>query len=287
MPSTPTSRLRVELQALGENTNTWGDTKLNQALQKIEDAICGVAVIPLNGNASLSTANYAADTASKLVLRFTDAGLTAAPTVTAPSVEKLYLAVNATGWPITLKTGSGIGVVVPAGRSWFVWCDGADFTPAIPRLDHLPPAGSAIDANNQRISSLAAPLQNADAATKLYVDATAFQANAGTLPGQGGNSGKFLRTLSGAAQWDDAVDMKRGALAGLDGGAATLSYDGNGRVTEVTDTFDGAARSQSFTYDSEGRVATFAVSYGGTTRTETYSYDASSGRISAVDVEEA
>jgi YD repeat-containing protein len=277
----------LELQALGENTNTWGDTKLNQALQKLEDAICGVAAIPLTGNVSLSTANYAADAASKLVLRFTDAGLAAAPVVTAPSVEKLYLAINTTAWPITLKTAGGAGVGVPPGRSWFVWCDGSDFAAAIPRFDHLPPAGGAIDANAQRLANLASPQQNADAATKLYVDSAAFNANAGILPGQSGNSGKFLRTVSGTAQWDNAVDLKRGALAGLNGGAATLSYDAQGRVTSVVDTFESGARTQTFTYDGQGRVATFATSYGGVTRTETYTYDAATGRVSAVAVAEA
>jgi YD repeat-containing protein len=287
MPSTPTTRLRVELQALGENTNTWGDTKLNQALQKIEDAICGVATIGLSGNVNLAVANYAPDAASKLVLKLTDAGLTAAPTLTAPSVEKLYLAVNCTAWPVTIKTATGAGVTIPAGRSWFVWCDGADFAPAIPRLDHVPAPGGAIDASAQRIANLAAPQQNADAATKLYVDSVAFTANAGVLPGQSGNGGKFLRSLGGVAQWDSAVDFKRGALGGLEGGAATLAYDAEGRVTTVGDTFEGAARTQTFTYDAQGRVATFATSYGGATRTETYSYDAATGRVSAVAVSEA
>lgn len=287
MPSTPTTRLRVELQALGENTNTWGDTKLNQALQKIEDAICGVVTLALNGNANLAVANYAPDAASKLVLKLTDAGLTASPTVTAPSVEKLYLAVNTTAWPVTIKTATGAGVTIPAGRSWFVWCDGADFSPAIARLDHVPPPGGTIDANGQRLANLSAPQQNADAATKLYVDSVAFTANAGILPGQSGNNGKFLRSASGTALWDFAIDQKRGGLGGLDGGSASLTYDAQGRVTAVSDTFDGGARSQSFTYDGQGRVATFATSFGGTTRTETYSYDGATGRVSSVAVSEA
>jgi YD repeat-containing protein len=188
---------------------------------------------------------------------------------------------------VTIKTATGAGVTIPAGRSWFVWCDGADFAPAIPRLDHVPAPGGAIDASAQRIANLAAPQQNADAATKLYVDSVAFTANAGVLPGQSGNGGKFLRSLGGVAQWDSAVDFKRGALGGLEGGAATLAYDAEGRVTTVGDTFEGAARTQTFTYDAQGRVATFATSYGGATRTETYSYDAATGRVSAVAVSEA
>jgi hypothetical protein len=279
--------LRVELQALGENTNTWGDTKLNQALQKLEDAICGVATLALSGNINLAAANYAPDAASKLVLKITDAGLSAPPIVTAPSVEKLYLLANSTAWPVTIKTAAGSGVTVPAGRSWFVWCDGADFAPAIARLDHAPPPGGPIDASGQRLGNLGTPQSNADAATKLYVDTVAFTANAGILPGQSGNDGKFLRSLAGAAQWQFAIDQKRGALAGLEGGAATIAYDAAGRVSSVNDTFEGTARTQSFTYDAQGRVASFSTGYDGTTRTETYTYDAATGRVSSVAVTEA
>ena len=38
MPSSPSSRIRAELQASGENLNTWGAPKLNEVVKRLRDA---------------------------------------------------------------------------------------------------------------------------------------------------------------------------------------------------------------------------------------------------------
>lgn len=48
---------------------------------------------------------------------------------------------------------------------------------------------------------LADPIIAAQAATKNYVDNTAFEMAAGVLPGQAGNAGKYLYTNGIAASW--------------------------------------------------------------------------------------
>lgn len=50
------------------------------------------------------------------------------------------------------------------------------------------------------LSNLTAPVANTDAATKLYVDNTAFSS---ALPGQAGNAGKFITTDGTNASWSD------------------------------------------------------------------------------------
>lgn len=61
-----------------------------------------------------------------------------------------------------------------------------------------------INANGKRLFSLATPTAPADAATKQYVDDTAWTANAGNLPAQSGQNGKFLRTNGTVASWQIA-----------------------------------------------------------------------------------
>ena len=52
MPSTYTSRLRLELQATGENRTTWG-INANQVFSRIEEAIAGMAQVAM-GDANSS-----------------------------------------------------------------------------------------------------------------------------------------------------------------------------------------------------------------------------------------
>ena len=54
MPSTFSPELRLELQANGENSSTWG-TKTNTNLQLIEDAISGMASIATTGGTTTLT----------------------------------------------------------------------------------------------------------------------------------------------------------------------------------------------------------------------------------------
>ena len=214
MPSTPSPRLRAELQALGENLNTWGDGRLNAALTRLEEAIADVVPIAITGTAYvLSSTNYVADEARGAVLVITGT-LTGNTTVTAPTVEKLYLIDNRTtqgAFSLTIKTAAGTGYALRPGPQW-VFCDGSDFARGGPRLDQMPLPTAPVDMNGQNLNNagsgsfsqpvtVAAPTANLHAATKKYVDETAFNMAAGSLPGQSGNGGKYLRTDGATASW--------------------------------------------------------------------------------------
>jgi hypothetical protein len=63
MPSSYTSRLRLELQATGENRTTWGN-KANNVFSRIEDAVAGAVTIAMgNTNKTLTTVNGSSDEA--------------------------------------------------------------------------------------------------------------------------------------------------------------------------------------------------------------------------------
>jgi len=169
MPSSWSSSLRFELQFTGENINLWGD-KLNAVLAHADYAVAGWLTKPLSGNTALTTANAADDEARAAMVKFTGAGPF---TLTIPSVSKAYLVWNACSGAVTLTTGAGATVVVDPGDIVQVFCDGSNVkTPGY--------GGSSI---------------------KDYVAATAWSYNAGNLPAQAGNTGKFVKTDGTNAGW--------------------------------------------------------------------------------------
>src|SRR5215218_1704220 len=110
MPSTPSTRCRLNLQGTGDNVGSWGTVLNTQVLGLIDEALDGVTTITVTGNLTLSSANYATDQARKRVLKLT--GTPAATFIlTIPSVEKFYLVHNLTANAQTIKA-AGIGVSV-------------------------------------------------------------------------------------------------------------------------------------------------------------------------------
>lgn len=178
MPSSYSTSLRFELQFTGENVNLWGD-KLNAALSRADSSIAGWLTKPLTGDYTLTTANGTADEARTAMLKFTGTGTF---TVTIPAVSKRYDVWNATTGVLAVTNGSA-SVTVQVGEAVSIATDGGA---NITRLQ-----GNDYDL----------PTSNRQVASKLYVDNVAFAANAGILPGQGGNSGKFLTTNGTVASW--------------------------------------------------------------------------------------
>lgn len=88
MPSTYTPSLRLEMQAAGENLNTWGAPRLNAVIDRLDQAIAGRSAIVLAGDHVLTSANLADDEARRAMLDFTGMG---PATVTLPAASKIYL----------------------------------------------------------------------------------------------------------------------------------------------------------------------------------------------------
>lgn len=181
MPSSYTARARFTLQATGENTNTWGVILNQGAFDLIDFAINGVVTISASGATTLTTANGAADQARGAVLNYTG---TAAGTLTIPSVEKVYHVRAATA-ALTVTNGSS-SLTIAAGDSATVVSNGT----AIWKLQDNNRGGA-------RLRNLGAPTADTDAATKRYVDETAFEMAAGSLPGQDGAVGFLAPNVGG------------------------------------------------------------------------------------------
>ena len=124
--ATFTSRIRLEKQANGENSGTWG-TVLNQnVIDLVDDAIAGYTIVSCSATAvELTTNNGSSDQARSAVLEF-QGTLTSSVDITIPSVSKIYFVKNNTSgsYPITLKTAATTAktTVAQGGTAPFI-CD--------------------------------------------------------------------------------------------------------------------------------------------------------------------
>ena len=126
MPSAFSPLLRLELPAVGEQDNTWGDTLNTNLGPLLDQAIAGALVVDLaSGDKTLQVQNGAIDEARNVMLLCVGA-LAAARTITIPPTSKLYVVRNSTtgGVGVNIKTSTGNVVTVPSGQAYLIACDG-------------------------------------------------------------------------------------------------------------------------------------------------------------------
>lgn len=143
MPSTYSSSLRLELQATGENANTWG-TKTNNNLNLLQQAIAGYEAIDISGGSSyvVSAADGVSDQARNAVLDLTGT-VTSAISVVVPDVEKTYwVRCRASGADVTFRTSAGTGVVLPRDLWVFLVATGTSVINALPPFAQLSAANT-------------------------------------------------------------------------------------------------------------------------------------------------
>lgn len=131
MPSTYATSTRLELQAAGENSGTWGDIT-NNNLSVLDSAAFGVATLsPAGSSSTLETTQTGeesgiVDDANNKVLVYT--GLTSAHTVTISpnTVKKAYVINNTSNFALTFRQGTGAGgqAVVAANTSALIYATG-------------------------------------------------------------------------------------------------------------------------------------------------------------------
>ncbi|MBX3504406.1 MAG: hypothetical protein KF895_02930 [Parvibaculum sp.] len=133
MASSFSDLLRLELQADGENDDTWG-VLANRVFELIEASIAGAESLAVtDSDVTLTTANGTADQARKAVL-LCSGTLTGNRAVIVPAKTKLYVVRNATAgaYSLTVKTSTGTGIAVPQGFTQLLMCDGTNVVSVTP-----------------------------------------------------------------------------------------------------------------------------------------------------------
>lgn len=211
MPSTASGSLAFEIQAGGENLNTWGETRLNVALQMLEAGISGLTDHALTANKSLTVTNFTLTDGTDLVHRFTSSS-DGSYEFELTGRERFYYIINNSGFSQTITcSGGGDSVVIADGEKLPVYCDGTD----VERFElktlaaGLTLAGTLVMGGN-KITGLGTPTDNTDGSTKAYVDAAVLDLSGGNLPSQGaGTRGAAIVSDGTDANWVQQIAGQR------------------------------------------------------------------------------
>lgn len=188
MASSPSSLLRTERQASGENPDSWGGL-LNSTLNMIENAIAKTtAVATTGGTTTLTDTQYADNQARAMALDFSGV-LASAAVIVVPTRSKMYVVRNGcTGaFSLTVKTTAGSGIVVVQGTTVVLWCDGVSVVAVAADASSLGGIGLANfarrDAFNSFASGEAHTFRNAPDGATVTLDAAIGKTWETTLAG--------------------------------------------------------------------------------------------------------
>lgn len=147
MPSTY-SNLKIQLMATGENNTTWGDVTNVNLGTALEEAIAGSADVTFSsGNVTLTLTNTnSSQTARNMRLRCTGTTGGSTRNLVVPSIEKPYIVRNDCADSIQVKTAAGTGITIPAGKTAWVYSDGANVVDVTTYLTSL--ATDSVTATN-------------------------------------------------------------------------------------------------------------------------------------------
>jgi len=153
MPSSYTSRLKLEKQASGENSGTWGNL-VNYVFNRIDSSVKGYQSVDVAGSANVTlTSNNSTtntddsatdDQVHNAVLEFTGA-LTGDIHVFTDAVETKYTVFNNTtgSQTLTFAPTGGTGVVLKQGAKTLVYTDGTTMVDVMADLGDINVTGIA------------------------------------------------------------------------------------------------------------------------------------------------
>lgn len=267
MPSTYTSRLRLELQATGENRTTWG-INANQVFSRIEEAIAGMSTVAMgDANVTLTTANGTSDQARNMAIYLTGAN-TAIRTVTVPSVTKFYVIGNATtgGFAVNVKTAAGASVSVGSGKWALLFCDGTNFARSWDNGVFADNVSGAVAVANGGTGATDASTARTNLGVAIGTNVQAYDAGLQSISG--------LTTAADRMIYTTASDTY--AVTTLSAFARTFLDDADAATFRATTGTDSATTLTTGTLPSGRLTGTYNISISGNAATATSATSASS-----------
>lgn len=266
------SNLKFQLMATGENSGTWGNVTNVNLGTAIEEAIVGSADVAFSSaDVTLTlTDSNASQAARNLRLNLTGTS-GGNRNLIVPAIEKIYIINNGLANQVTVKNATGTGVVVPAGKTMYVYNDGTNVVDAITHLTSLtlgtplPVAsggtGSATAAfSGANITSLNA--SNISTGTINNARTTASSSNgASTIVARDASGNFSANTITANLNGNASTANTAGTLStartiGISGGATgtATSFNGGSNITIPVTGLD----------VSTANAGTLAVARGGT-----------------------
>ena len=226
MASTYSTSLRIQLIGTGDQAGTWGTTTNSNLGTLLEQAVTGVISIALSGSTyTLTNLNGISDQARNAVLNFTGA-LSANCTVTAPSVNKVYIVANNTsgGYNVIMSSG-GTTVSTTPGNTSLVYCDGTNFKSAITYdQSNVAITGGTINGTTVGLTTPAAGKFTTLSVPTVSTDVTFSSTGAVTLPA--GTTAQLPTGVAGMIRYNtssNSFEGYNGTSWGSIGGGNTTS----------------------------------------------------------------
>lgn len=249
MPSTFDSLLRLELQASGENQNTWG-TKTNTNLELLAAAIAGydsAVDVTGTGDYTLVASNATADEARMHALNFTGT-LVGNRTVITPATSKTYVVRNSTlgSFTLSIKPSGGTAVAIPADSSWYhVFIDGstahlvkAPATPFITSATASPPLTFDGDPDTGFASFGANTFTAIASATPVFTVGVSTLTVFGSVSATDAIAAGGALRVAGAANFDSTVSVSgvanfKSIVVSTSAGGPTITLSKTSTTTEA------------------------------------------------------
>jgi hypothetical protein len=164
MPSTFTSRLKIERQASGENSGNWGNLT-NYVFNRLDSSIRGYQAVSVAGSANVTlTSNNSTtntddsttdDQVHNAVLEFTGALLGNIHVFT-DNVESQYTVFNNTSgsFSLTFAPTGGTGVILQQGVRSLVYCNGTTMFNTFSDMLRTANIGVSVQAYNANLAAI-------------------------------------------------------------------------------------------------------------------------------------
>ena len=128
MASSYTSRINLELQADGENPNSWGDILNNNVIQLVDDAVAAYTSVTLSSTDYALTTNDGATNQARSAMLEIVGTVSSDSNLIIPGVSKFYIikdkSVRQNSSAIKIKTAAGTGYTVAASATKLIFSDG-------------------------------------------------------------------------------------------------------------------------------------------------------------------
>jgi hypothetical protein len=212
------SNLKIELIGTGEQSGTWGTTTNTNLGTAIEEAITGSVDISFSSADITLTLTDTNTTQSARNLRLNLTGTSGgARNLIVPAIEKVYIINNGLADACTVKNSSGTGIVVPAGKTMYLYNDSTNVVDAITHLSSLTLASPLpLGSGGTGATSNSAARTNLGLGTMATQNATAISVSGGTVGGTTVISTSGNVTASGTT-----------VLSGTTSASGTLNVTGN------------------------------------------------------------
>jgi hypothetical protein len=303
MPSSFTSRLKLERQASGENSGTWGNL-VNYVLNRVDASVkgyqavdvAGAANVTLTSNNSTSNTDDSAtdDQVHNAILEFTGT-LTANINVFTDAVETNYAVFNNTTGSFTLTFGptGGTGVDIKQGTKTLVYTDGTTMYDITKDLGDIQVTGLTSNGNVSLKTSSTLKLEDDTGGEFVGLKANATTTSYTlTLPPTTGTADQVMATdgsgnlsftdVSGGTSWQSSIVTANTSVTAGNGywvnttsAAITLTLPGSASVGDTIEISDYARTwaTNNITLDRNG------LNYQGGTENAVYDVNGQSVRI--------